>query len=1141
MKIAGIIRAGQNDAEMLRRALDRIIQLYTDKAHFVYELLQNAEDSGASNIKFEQFADRLEVLHDGRPFTEENLKSLCDIGKSDKEDDLNQIGEFGVGFKSVFGICEVVRLYSAPSHYKGNLTEQANPFAVEIHDFIRPHDIDEIELDNEYTTKFVFPFHVGETYSGFTDLTTLRTTLTNKLKGLDVTTLLFMKNLKEIHYKIYGASATSGTYLLDTRKISDKCMLVSAIGENAHSGNTLGKEDYISYLKFSRQLPNSPRTVDIAFAVKNEGNNKFTCIKSNSPFVSVYFPTGTESKVDFIVQGPFRTTPDRSSIPPADPDNRLFASELAILLKDSLEELKRLKILNISFIRCLPINKNRFDYAPLLYPLYAETENTLKYGKFLPANNGTYISAVEAKLTDSKQIAVIFTDEFLTELINDRQKYFWLPTDITDSNSEYRELYSYLTSVLRIGVIRPESLRVMFNDNEAFIYNMDNDWLISLYEFFMTIRAQFNRDGKASLVFSKIVKTAKGKFEAPYRLSGDRKLLRNIFLPSKKSVWQDIEFVDETLYKRCKQFFDELLDLREPDEYQFFVEYVKSTYGEGNLPETTHADDIKFFVKYMNHPEYGGDMLSLMNDCLLLKCRNAKGKTSVNPYNTPVFFAEAQDGIQIETYYQNVFDNYYVDTDYYTDNGISIDTLALFNIHSSIILGDERKSGYDDYMYWQSHGEFCPLFDLDSVKDILKYISENPKAKDSMLKSKIILDILKKNENKLSGTLYISGKNIEDEFCTIVKCLRGDISSDWNGKWLYTNDLELVSQKGISKRALSSDIYGAVDHDSDLYTILGFKKTEEDEIELAEKEYNKLPPEKRRAYFEIELRRQFGMTADELVYNLKHGPQKESGNFDDLYKFPEYKIRNWVTLRKHTTEIFAAAEPVKYEKVVRTIRTSRTDTSKDYLLDMYQYDGTRKYACQMCHEPIHTNVNGVQIFTTPELELDPIHLCLCSKCMDDYHSMQRDDDLMESLRNELLNLHSTFIEQNNPVIIKINDKELWFTQMHIAEIHELLVLMKDVKDCENSLKDKKESCEAPPINPEVVATFNHTIFAKYAAMVGKKIKYKSKRECFDGVVESLDNNGDLWILIETGHNKGEKRRYSINTLESKDFIQVIED
>ncbi len=172
----------QQDSEgMLRRALERIIQLYTDKSHFIYELLQNAEDAGATVIKFIQYDDRLEVLHNGKPFTVENLQGLCDIGKSDKGENLNQIGEFGVGFKSVFGICEVVKLYSVPEHYKGNDCPNTEPFAVEIIDFTHPKKIEQIELPTEYTTKFILPYCAGKTFSGFKTESDLRDTVAKRL------------------------------------------------------------------------------------------------------------------------------------------------------------------------------------------------------------------------------------------------------------------------------------------------------------------------------------------------------------------------------------------------------------------------------------------------------------------------------------------------------------------------------------------------------------------------------------------------------------------------------------------------------------------------------------------------------------------------------------------------------------------------------------------------------------------------------------------------------------------------------------------------------------------------------------------------------------------------------------------------
>ena len=175
--IADRVRTAQDKDGMLRRALERIIQLYTDKSHFVYELLQNAEDAEAHSIHFIQYPDRLEVFHDGKPFTSANLQGLCDIGKSDKVDNLNQIGEFGVGFKSVFGICDTVKLYSNPQNYHGIDIGDAIPFAVEIRDFTRPEDIAEESFSRSFTTRFVFPYSVGQTFSGFSSIDDLNTTL----------------------------------------------------------------------------------------------------------------------------------------------------------------------------------------------------------------------------------------------------------------------------------------------------------------------------------------------------------------------------------------------------------------------------------------------------------------------------------------------------------------------------------------------------------------------------------------------------------------------------------------------------------------------------------------------------------------------------------------------------------------------------------------------------------------------------------------------------------------------------------------------------------------------------------------------------------------------------------------------------
>ena len=48
--------------------------LYSDRTHFVYELLQNAEDVDASSVEITLYSNRLELLHDGKAFDEKNVR-----------------------------------------------------------------------------------------------------------------------------------------------------------------------------------------------------------------------------------------------------------------------------------------------------------------------------------------------------------------------------------------------------------------------------------------------------------------------------------------------------------------------------------------------------------------------------------------------------------------------------------------------------------------------------------------------------------------------------------------------------------------------------------------------------------------------------------------------------------------------------------------------------------------------------------------------------------------------------------------------------------------------------------------------------------------------------------------------------------
>jgi hypothetical protein len=68
------------------KVLKIIINQYSDRTHFIYEILQNAEDAGATHIRFRLERDRLEIYHNGRPFDERDIEGVCGIASGTKED-----------------------------------------------------------------------------------------------------------------------------------------------------------------------------------------------------------------------------------------------------------------------------------------------------------------------------------------------------------------------------------------------------------------------------------------------------------------------------------------------------------------------------------------------------------------------------------------------------------------------------------------------------------------------------------------------------------------------------------------------------------------------------------------------------------------------------------------------------------------------------------------------------------------------------------------------------------------------------------------------------------------------------------------------------------------------------------------------
>jgi len=177
-----VITNKENDFE--EGIISLLTELYPDNAHFIYELLQNAEDAEAQKVSFELRTDNLTFTHNGKKlFSASDIEAITNIGKGTKKDDVNKIGKFGVGFKSVFSYTQSPSIHSGDYNFK-------------ITDLVVPQAIKSIEKKNNETV-FKFPFN-NELKSGIKAYDEIK----EGLRNINRTTLLFLNSISEIGIKV---------------------------------------------------------------------------------------------------------------------------------------------------------------------------------------------------------------------------------------------------------------------------------------------------------------------------------------------------------------------------------------------------------------------------------------------------------------------------------------------------------------------------------------------------------------------------------------------------------------------------------------------------------------------------------------------------------------------------------------------------------------------------------------------------------------------------------------------------------------------------------------------------------------------------------------------------------------------------
>src|SRR5690349_20695487 len=358
--------------------LDLLGQLYSERTHFIFELVQNAEDAGATELAFELFADRLELRHDGRPFTEADVRGVCGVGKSAKSGDLTAIGKFGIGFKSVYAYTRSPRVHSGDEHFR-------------IENYVRPFAVEPPAVPSAGTL-FVFPFDHDTVPAAMA-----AREIAAALAALQPRILLFLRSIARL--RVAGAGVPVS--------VLERAVVA---GPGAQRRVTLSRNGRVGeeWLAWHRRALDQAPPVEIAF--RTEAGRLVPC--DSSPLI-VSFPTEKESFHGFLVQGPYRTTPARDNVPGHDPSNQLLVRETGTLLGDVLRELRDDGLLTVEALQTLPLEEARFPAGSMFRPLFDAVGEILTAEAMIPVAGGGYGVAVDLELAGGTGVAELLDPEQL--------------------------------------------------------------------------------------------------------------------------------------------------------------------------------------------------------------------------------------------------------------------------------------------------------------------------------------------------------------------------------------------------------------------------------------------------------------------------------------------------------------------------------------------------------------------------------------------------------------------------------------------------------------------------------------------------------------------------------------------------------
>jgi len=1023
--------------------------LYSDKTHFIYELLQNAEDAcerakkkGSTReffVSTQLFPDRLEVRHNGIEFNENDVKGICGLVEGTKGEDSSQIGKFGIGFKSVYAYTKSPQVYSGEKSFC--IKNYVQPFAIPKREDIVPEE-----------TLFVIPFNDDKILANVAF-----SAIGNRLKNLSKRTLLFLKNIEEIRWSI---QESSGIYLRESKRLNGNARRIYLLSK------VDGSEEDEEWLVFHRYLGSEQIKIEVGYLLsKDTKTGKDKIVSARNTELVVFFPTEKETHLKFLTQGPYRTTSARDNIPYTDARNKELIEKTATLVAESISKIKEMNLLDISFLNTMPLREEVFPEETMFRPIYNAVKEKLSGSEtLLPSGDGKYVTSKKALLADGEPLRNLLSSKQLSSLFG-KDNAKWLDKNIT--NKKTSELKNYLMGELKIPEIDPDKFARKIT--EEFMKEQNDDWVKQFYGFLLGPKVLWKKRGSSywekegPLRSKSIIRLLDNSHTKPFDSSGNPL----VYLPTKsESLFKTVKktLLDD---KNAKKFLEEL-GLKEPDKVAEIGEFVLPKYRQDKreVKDEENIKDIEKITQVLKDisGERKSDLIDKVKNLPILVAYQGAKKDLYWVKPTKIYLTEKYTGRKdIELYFEGNEEIYFLDERYiFIDVSILEELGCKTKVHVNYMEIDYDKNvTLANYHGWHKRG--LNGFDPDCEIEDLEYALRNINLERAI----IIWKILKEHYKKIYGTVESSSRQDyafsekEEKFSKMGKLLH---SYSWlpgkDGQFHKPSDLLLSDlSDGFDKRGLEARYIAEK---------LKFKKDVEQEL------LDQLPDERKYLYEEIKCASEESFKKfldfaksmkEEATINKDASPSEIYGKFQNsLVKVgtggrDDSDIKTWTGIHPDEEEGFRKeygddllkrlknpqiSTKTKFSIHTEIVEANATDP-REFLFEQY------KGHCQVCNTVLDLGSNRRPHFETFRLfetraknwwtnnEFNV--LCLCPNChtlMKYGRDLKNILEVAKKVSNNEIAPEEVDERNGDFYVVKINvagkERELFYSPRHMGTL-----------------------------------------------------------------------------------------------------------